>query len=98
MRRGTTPTLTFALDVTFESLDSAYLTIRQSGRELTLEKDRMQAVEGGFSVRLTQEETLSLMADADCRVQLRAISGGEAIASNIVQIPVGRILMDGVIE
>lgn len=53
-----------------------------------------------LSVRLPQEETLKLIAQRNLRaeIQLRVLTrDGEALASNIETVDVGRILKDGVI-
>mgnify|MGYP007005321278 CR=1 FL=1 len=51
-----------------------------------------------LQVALTQEETLKFMAGAEINVQLRVLSkSGTAYASNIVTVPVGEVLKDGVI-
>lgn len=100
MYRGTTPTLVFtvtpALDLS--ALAEAWLTIRQAEVEITHSLPDLIPTEGGFSVTLTQGETLGLSASASCRVQLRALTGaGQAMASNILSLPVGGILKCGVI-
>ena len=100
MRRGTTPTLVFTLEPALDlsTLAEAWLTIRQAEVEITHSLPDLVPTEGGFSVTLTQAETLGLSASASCRVQLRALTGaGQAMASNILSLPVGGILKCGVI-
>lgn len=101
MIRGTTPVLEFTLPFDTDLLEEAYVTISQRGAvvieksidECTLKRDML-------SVRLSQEETLELIAQRNLRteIQLRVLTrDGEALASNIETVDVGRILKDGVI-
>ena len=100
MRRGTTPTLVFSVTPPLDlgALAEAWLTIRQAGVEITHGLAELTATEAGFATTLTQAETLQLAGSASCRIQLRALTGtGQALASNILTVPVGGILKDGVI-
>ena len=100
MRRGTTPTLVFTVDPVLDlsTLAEAWLTIYQAGEVATKTLPDLTQTEAGFSVTLTQEETLRLCAGAGCRIQLRAATGqGAALASNILRVPVAGILKDGII-
>lgn len=100
MYRGTTPTLVFTVtpELDLSTLAEAWLTIRQAEVEITHSLPDLVPTEGGFSVTLTQAETLGLSSSASCRVQLRALTGaGQAMASNILSLPVGGILKCGVI-
>ena len=100
MRRGTTPTLVFTVEPVLDlsTLAEAWLTIYQAGEVATKTLPDLTQTEAGFSVTLTQEETLRLCAGAGCRIQLRAATGqGAALASNILRVPVAGILKDGII-
>lgn len=100
MYRGTTPTLVFTVtpELDLSALAEAWLTIRQAEVEITHSLPDLVPTDGGFSVTLTQAETLGLSSSASCRVQLRALTGaGQAMASNILSLPVGGILKCGVI-
>lgn len=100
MRRGTTPTLVFTVDPVLDlsTLAEAWLTIYQAGEVATKTLPELTQTENGFSVTLTQDETLRLCAGAGCRIQLRAATGqGAALASNILRVPVAGILKDGII-
>ena len=100
MRRGTTPTLVFTVEPVLDlsTLAEAWLTIYQAGEVATKTLPELTQTENGFQVTLTQEETLRLCAGAGCRIQLRAATGqGAALASNILRVPVGGILKDGII-
>lgn len=97
MRRGTTPTLIFNVSgIKNIEIKSAFLTLRQ--RSATIEKNisDLTITEETVECMLTQSETLSLTAGADIEVQLRCLSkGGTAYASQIIRIPVERILKEG---
>ena len=100
MRRGTTPTLVFTVEPVLDlsTLAEAWLTIYQAGEVATKTLPELTQTENGFSVTLTQDETLRLYAGAGCRIQLRAATGqGAALASNILRVPVAGILKDGII-
>ena len=101
MIRGTTPVLEFTLPFDTELLEEAYVTISQRGA-VVIEKsiDECTLKHTMLTVRLSQEETLELIAQRNLRVeiQLRVLTrDGEALASNIETVDVGRILKDGVI-
>ena len=101
MTQGTTPTLVFELDIETGTLVSLYLTFRQGyGREVTRREDSITADNDAktLTVTLTQEETLKFEEGGNVEIQLRAVTTtGAALASNIVALPVERILLGGVI-
>lgn len=103
MRRGTTPTLrlTVAEDLTnwwcYITLECRDFTLTKSGADVECHYDNVREV-STLTVVLTQEETLQLTAGKTARVQLRAIYEGTSIASKIVTVKVGDVLLDGVIE
>ena len=101
MTQGTTPTLVFKLDIEPGTLVSLYLTFRQGyGRELTRREDSITADNDAktLTVTLTQEDTLKFEEGGNVEIQLRAVTTtGAALASNIVALPVERILLGGVI-
>jgi hypothetical protein len=99
MRRGTTPTLQITVTgLSKIEIQVLHLIIEQQG--VVIKKTEQDVSIDGevISAALTQEETLSLTAGMDVAVQLRVLSkSGTACASNIVPVPVGEILEDGVI-
>ena len=100
MRRGTTPVIPLVVyaDLTGWTI---YATLRNAGNLLTISNDRIEVsysegkTEVAFS--LTQEETLAFSVGT-CEVQIRAIKDGTAIATDIANLDVGRILLEGVID
>lgn len=98
MRRGTTPTNTFDVDVDLRQASVIYITYSQMGR-VVFEKQISDITieETSLSVQLTQEETLAL-GKGEVEIQIRArFPEGLAIASNIIKTPASRILKEGVI-
>lgn len=101
MIRGTTPTLGFHIPYEAELVEGGYITIAQFGGvrlEKSLEEDGVTLEPGRIALTLTQEETLRLSTAGACRIQLRLkLTGGRAVASNIMTVSVGEILKEGVI-
>lgn len=100
MYRGTTPTLTFTLPFAGNQITALNLCFDQQG-EIVLEKSLEDCkVDGNtLQVKLTEEETLlfdsqKVMVD----MQLRVGCGDARMASNIIHVPVERILKDGCLE
>lgn len=99
MIRGTTPTLEFIIPFDTSLLNNAHVTLCQNG-VVMIDKalHECSCNENKLSVRLTQEETLSLQCDCITEIQIRAkTAGGDVIASNIIREKTERILKDGVI-
>lgn len=101
MIRGTTPTLEFTMPFDTSLIAELYITITQNGAT-ALEKtlSDCNCNDTSVSLTLTQEDTLRLeqkpYSDSEMQIRVRTIAG-EALASNIMRIYVGRILKDGVI-
>ena len=97
MTRGTTPTyrISFKEAIDFEEVDTFQVTIQQNRHQLTktdgvIEDDKLL-------IYLTQEETLGFM-DGTAELQVRGkFKGDIAFASNIVEVPVKRVLNQEVI-
>lgn len=101
MIRGTTPTLEFTLPFDCSLLTEMYITFAQYGTTV-LEKSMADCTCSGtlVTLSLSQEDTLKMKQDrmAIAEVQLRVrTKDGSALASNIMQIRVDRILKEGVI-
>ena len=101
MIRGTTPKLEFTLPFDTSLIAEMYITLKQNGTTI-LEKTLSDCNCSGTSVSLTltQEDTLKLEqkphSDGEMQIRVRT-TAGEALASNIMRIYVGRILKEGVI-
>ena len=101
MIRGTTPTLEFTLPFDTSLIAEIYVTMTQNGKTV-LEKTLSDCNCSGTSVSLplTQEDTLKLQqqprSQAEIQIRVRT-TAGEALASDIMSVYVGRILKEGVI-
>ena len=92
MIRGTTPTITMNLpsNVPVNTIDSAIVSIVQSGKEIIgkgLSKMTIDAEKNILAVKLTQEETLSLSAKNKTYVQLKVKTTSGDVLSH-VSVPV----------
>ena len=99
MTRGTTPLLAFRVGFDTSEISKLYITISQY-RKKVIEKDISNCQINGnmITTRLTQEDTLKLTPDILVEVQMRCLlDDGNAIASNIISCPAGRILKEGAI-
>ena len=101
MIRGTTPTLEFTLPFDTSLIAEMYVTIAQ-GKKTVLEKTLSDCSCSGTSVSLalTQEDTLRLQQQPHSRAEMQIrvrTTAGEALASDIMRVYVGRILKEGVI-
>ena len=98
MRRGSTPTNTFEvdLDLTAATIFVSYeqngsIIIEKTGTDLTVTDESIE-------LTLTQEETLRFRP-GEVLIQIRYVfPNGTADASNIIRTTAERILKDGVIE
>ena len=79
---------------------TVYASFKTNGEVYTFNNDRMQmTVEDDVTtilLTLTQEETLAMHGSAE--VQVRAIKNGNAIATEVKRVDVGRIIKEGVIH
>ena len=103
MRRGTTPTHCFSLPVKAENVDKIYITYSQI-KTIKFEKTKpdvsLKDNDDGMScmaeVSLNQNDTLELIANVDCNIQIRFVTTvEEAFASQIICEPVEDILKEG---
>ena len=95
MRRGTTPTFTFEVDLDLTGWDT-YITFEQRKVEITRKNPAITPTNDGCiaEVELTQAETLAFK-EGTAKAQLRAIKDGEAVASTEFDFEVFGILLDG---
>lgn len=98
MIRGTTPTLEFALPFEVDLIAEAYVTISQN-QSVVIDKSLSELTCAGktLTVKLSQEDTLKLQqsefkpAEVQIRVRMKS---GDALASDIMRLHVGRILKE----
>ena len=102
IRRGTTPTISVAVDTDLSSWPTVILSLYGTGSQLDLGKDRLTITKSDsgclITATLTQDETLAMAEGSVLEAQLRAKDGsGKAIATNIADIAVANVIKDGVI-
>lgn len=104
MYRGTTPKISFHIidDINFSSITEIWFTLDNKEItytwKLTTDKVKINSENKLIYVELTQEESLSLIADI-AFVQLRVLmNDGQAYASRIKPIKIHKILKDGIIS
>lgn len=99
MRRGTTPTHIFKSDVDLTDAVEVFMTYKQEGKIL-IEKDieDIEITAEELRIILAQTDTLALSTMKYVEIQCRAkFADGTAMASNIINVPVQKILKEGVI-
>lgn len=98
MRRGTTPTITYNVDIDLTSALELYVTITEDGVVMVERSiNDVTITSKSVSISLTQEETLKFNP-GKVLMQIRArMPDGAALASNIMMGDVAQILKDGVI-
>lgn len=103
MIRGTTPTLTFELPFSADQISEIWITIAQNKVPITTKSLQDISVDPEndklISIELSQVETLKLCDRYKAQIQVRAKMSydGNAIASEILEVPVASILKDGII-
>lgn len=103
MYRGTTPTLQLVLltdEIDFSEIAGIWVTLKSPCIEMTFSGEEVDfdADEGKAYIHMTQEQTLSLGFG---KVQLQArflMRDGKAHATDIAEVEVQDILMEGVLE
>lgn len=98
MRRGSTPTNTFDVDLDLRNA-TVFISYEQDGA-IVVEKtgEDLTIGESQISLSLTQEETLKFHP-GKVFIQIRYVfPNGAADASDIIQTTFERIIKDGVIE
>lgn len=102
MYRGTTPTICFSLlsSIDMDEIAQIWLTFSMPRTKLTFTGERViiSAPNRKLYVKLTQEETLSF-GTGNVKVQARILMrDGMAYASDVGELEVRGILMDGVVS
>lgn len=103
MRRGTTPTIiyTFPSDLSVGEVVSARLSLCQGRRMIAdrgLDSMEIGAYGNTLSIKLSQEESLSLSANRTVDVQLKVkLIGGDVLATPVREVRVQEILSEEVI-
>ena len=98
MRRGSTPTNTFSVDIDLRDA-TIFVDYEQKG-QIVLEKtgDDLTVTEDSITLELTQADTLKFQPGA-VLIQIRYVfPDGSADASNIISTTFERIIKDGEIS
>lgn len=99
MIRGTTPTLCFRTPYEADMVESGYITFTMRGDmtlDISLNDEHVVIGDNVISLTLTQAQTLSFDVGATTLVQLRLVlADNNVVASNIVKVPIDKILKDG---
>ena len=97
MRRGTTPTHTFTTSVDLTAAEVLFMTYKQAGKIIVEKSIEDIGVETDkLIVKLTQEDTLAFADIGQVEIQCRRkFEDDTAIASDIIRVPVCRILKEG---
>lgn len=98
MRRATTPTHEFTLELDPTLISQIRITYAQSGEIIVTKNTEDITLDGNVAkVRLAQEETIKFDAGKTVEIQVRILTtGNDALASEVMKIPCLRILDDGV--
>ena len=96
MIRGTTPTITMKLpnDVSIGNVESATISIEQSGKEKitkTLPGDITKESGNTLAVKLTEKDTLSLSAKSQAFVQLKVKTNNNNV---LASFPIPIVITD----
>lgn len=97
MRRGSTPTNTFTVDIDLTGA-TVFISYEQKGK-VVIEKtgEDLTITPESIVLRLTQEDTLAF-TPGDVLIQIRYVfPNGVADGSNIIRTTADRIIKDGVI-
>ena len=99
MRRGTTPTHIFNVDLDLTDAEVLFITYRQSGKtvvEKTIEDCEITTEE--IRVTLSQTDTLAFSVNGQVEIQIRAkFPDGATVACQVIRTAANVILKEGVI-
>lgn len=100
MRRGTTPTHTFSLPFSVDTISALRITYAQNGKIVMNKTEDDVTAEGQeISVTLTQEETLKFSDESNVEIQLKILStSGDVLASPVYTVHPLRIIDEEVLK
>ena len=99
MYRGTTPTLTFTLPIEAASVTALNIALAQCRRVvISRSLEDVEADGNEIRITLTEAETLALHDGCDLSIQLRVGVDETRMASQILKVPVDRILQEGKLD
>lgn len=94
IKRGTTPTHTIGVPPEVGSVQKVRIVYAQDGKAVfKKENDQCAIEEGAVSVKLTQEDTLSLTCSKTCEIELHVLTpGNDSIISEPIVVVVAKCL------
>ena len=97
IRRGTTPTHTFTVDVDLTDAEVIFITYEQNDKTVIEKtKEDLTITAEQIELTLSQKDTLALDLKTNVEMQIRAKFGdGSAVASEIMKASPEKILKDG---
>lgn len=100
MRRLSTPTHTFTLDIDMMIVKTIRIVYAQDDSVILVKRDEDVLIDGNtVSVRLTQEETRLFSASSTVSIQLDVLTtDGDVLHSDIIKTLVQDVLLDEVVE
>lgn len=99
MYRGTTPTLTFTSDMDLNQVDKLEISFAQKEKVVFSKGfNDCNIDKNTISVTLEEEETLLFNNIDHIEIQLRIGIGESRLVSDIIVVPVGRILQEGLLK
>lgn len=99
MRRGTTTTHRYFIDLPTDKIKRVRIIYEQSSKTiLTKTEEDCEIEDGKITVKLSQEETFMFKDNATVRIQIRLLlDSGESLASNIIFETPDKCLSDEVL-
>lgn len=100
MRRLSTPTHTFTLDIDMMIVKTIRIVYAQGDSVILVKYGDDAQINGNtVSVRLTQEETKLFSASSSVQIQVDVLTtDGDALHSDIIKVSVSDVLSDEVME
>lgn len=91
---GTTPTLTLSLDASVRNCTAAEFCLVCENVRILHDLSELQISDDGkeVSIRLAQEETLSLPDNRIAKAQLRVMLGSAVLATDVLSVPTKELL------
>ena len=89
------------VDASADMIDVGFITITKRGKilfDIPIDDENVEVLDGFIKLYLTQEQTLQFDVSSKTELQIRlGLTTLDKVASNIINIPVEKILKDGVI-
>ena len=94
MFKGTTPTLTFGIDIDPSIIKSVKITYYQRDNEILVKRTDDCTIENGkISTKLSQEDTFLFEANTIVTIQVRILTtSADALISDLIMTSVGKCL------